>query len=368
MLGCRLEDLLDHLGLSFRRKGKMLVGSCPIHGGRGPDAFNIYPDGHTVRGNWKCRSRQCHQEFHGTVIGLAWGVLSHERCNWQAPGDRRVSFRQVIDYLCDFIGTPLKDIKVDDAEVTKKEFAAQRQVLNRSRQPVVPGWVPGAIRRRMEVPAAYYLARGYRAETLVRYDVGLWRPGGDHPSPLAGRIAVPVYDEDHRRVLGVTARSPFERCNHCQQFHDPALPCPKEKAKEYVKWLNNEGFAKERYLYNWWFARQHIRDSKLVVLVEGPGDVWRLEEAGVHNAVAMFGNELQDPQQVLLERSGALTVVLFPHQDEAGQRSRRYIEQELGRRYRLYFRDLPAKDVGEMTVEDVQSIIVPFLDRLTARR
>lgn len=368
--GYRIEELLDHLGLSLQRKGKMLAGPCPVHGGRGLDAFNIYPDGHTVRGNWKCRSRACHLEFKsarsgsGTLIGLVWGVLSHRRLNWRGPADRKVPFADVVEFLCEFVGTPLAEVRVDMAEVEKKKFIVQQETMGRVPQAAAAGWARSAVRQRMEVPAAYYLARGYLPETLERYDVGLWLPGRGEASPMAGRVAVPVFDDAHARVVGVTARSVHPRCPSCEQFHDPGGDCPTEKRKEFAKWMNSPGFRKEAHLYNYWFAREHIRRTGVVVLVEGPGDVWRLEEAGVRNSVAMFGNELSDPQQIVLERSGATTVVLFPHRDEAGEASRRQVERELGRSYRLRFIDPQGKDVGEMAAQDIERDIVPALDGL----
>ena len=348
--------------MDARRKGKMFVGPCPVHGGAGPDAFNVYPDGYSIRGNWKCRSRNCHQEFKETLVGLVWGVLSHQRLNWQGPGDKRVPFADVVAFLCDFVGQKLHDIRVDAVEAEKARFVSQMETAGRLPQVALKGWRRDEVRARMELPSAYYLGRGYSAEVLDRYDVGLWRPPSAKKSPMAGRVAVPVYDEDYRRVIGVTGRSVHGRCPKCQLHHDPSLACPRDKRAEHAKWYNNSGFLKENFLYNFWFAAEHIRATGVAVLVEGPGDVWRLEEAGVRNAVAMFGCELNDPQQVVLERSGALTVVCFPHKDEAGERSRRQIERELGRSFRLHFYDLPNKDLGEMDAQHVRRDVVPFLD------
>lgn len=347
----------------------MLVGPCPVHGGDGADAFNIYPDGHTVRGVWKCRSRACHLEFKGkksgvgTLIGLVWGVLSHQRYNWQRPKDRKVDFQQVINFLCEFVGQPLNSIKVDMVEVEKKKYIAQQETFGRVPQVTTIGWSRQQILARMQIPAQYYLGRSYQPETLKRYDVGLWMPGAN-PSPMAGRIAVPVYDDDHIRVVGVTARTIHERCEGCRQYHPPTVDCPSDKLEEFAKWLNNKGFRKENHLYNFWFAKEHIRKSGLIVLVEGPGDVWRLEEAGIQCAVGTFGNELSDAQQVIIERSGAMTVVNIGHRDAAGEAMRRQIETELGRGYRLRFIEPEGKDVGGMTPDDIRRTIVPILNSL----
>ena len=49
------------------------------------------------------------------------------------------------------------------------------------------------------------------------------------------------------------------------------------------------------------FAKEFIKESGIVILVESPGNVWRLEEAGVHNSVAIFGSSLADRQKMILD-------------------------------------------------------------------
>lgn len=336
----------------------MLKGPCPIHGGRRPDAFNIYPDGHTYRGNWACRSRGCHSEFRPTIIGFTWGVLSY-RAGWRNPGDKKVPFKAVLDFLCDFVGQKLRDIKINDVEVEKKTFIAQMESIGKAPQAASVGWARSSIRARMDCPAGYYLGRGYSREILERYDVGIWA-AGKAVSPMSGRAAVPVFDDEHGRVVGVTGRSVYDRCARCRQWHDAHLACSTLRNGEHAKWFN-VGFQKESHLYNYWFARTHIRSSGVAILVEGPGDVWRLEEAGIHNAVALFGCEVSDRQEVILEKCGASHIVLFPHNDEAGRHSRDQVEKEMGKLYNLHFYDLPEKDVGEMSVSEIRSGIAPFL-------
>jgi 5S rRNA maturation endonuclease (ribonuclease M5) len=366
----RIEELLDHLGLSLRRKGRMLVGSCPVHGGDNMDSFTLYPEGEVVACVWKCRSHLCHLEFKkkksgvGTLIGLVWGILSHQRYNWQGPKDQKVPFNKVIDYLCDFIGQPLHTIKVDKAEVERKKYIAQQETLVRTPTVTQNGWSRSQIRGRMQIPAKYYLGRNYNEKTLDRYDVGVWL-AGTNPSPIVGRIAVPIYDEGYKRVIGITARTIHNKCNKCQQFHAHTMECPSQKEEQYAKWINNKGFRKENFLYNYWFAKEHIRKTGVIVLVEGPGDVWRLEEAGVQNAVGTLGNELSDSQQVIIERSGAMTVVHIGDRDAAGEAMRMQIETELGRGYRLRSIEPEGKDVGDMTPDDIRRNIVPILNSLS---
>lgn len=339
------------------------MGPCPVHGGTRTDAFNIWPDGFKCRGNWTCRSRGCETEFQDTVIGFTHGVLSHQQLGWSRPGDRKVPFKEVIKYLCDFVGQRFDSIRVESVEAEKLRYVRQQEILGRAPEPPPPGWPLEAVLARMEVPSPYYLARGYSAEVLARHRVGTWRPAG-RASPMSGRAAVPVLDDAGKRVVMITGRSPFPKCGKCEQFHGDSL-CPPSRSAWAVKWYH-EGMRSDSVLYNHAAARDHIRRTGAAVLVEGPGDVWRLEEAGVSNAVAIFGNKMSDRQQVILERSGAFAVVGLPHRDEAGEHFRSHLQKELGRAYNLHFLELPAKDVGEMTTSEVRAVVVPELKRLKA--
>jgi hypothetical protein len=275
LLGLRLASLLEALGVGVRKVGKALAGPCPVHGGDNPLAFNVYPEGDRVPGLWKCRSRGCHLHFRSTPLGLAWGVLSRQRHGWSRPGDAKVPFAELLPLAAAAVGSTLDDARVDAAEAEKKRFAAQVATLGYAPERAAEGWPVEAVRARLRVPAGYYLGRGYRPETLERYDVGVWLAGPE-PSPMAGRIAVPVFDEGHRRVVGVTGRSPHPACPACRQHHRPGAACPEGRTREAAKWFANNGFAAERHLYNYWFARGEIARTGVAVLVEGPGDVWRL--------------------------------------------------------------------------------------------
>ena len=43
-MGClSIEELMTALDVDYRRNGKMLDGTCPVHGGDNPSAWNFYP-------------------------------------------------------------------------------------------------------------------------------------------------------------------------------------------------------------------------------------------------------------------------------------------------------------------------------------
>jgi 5S rRNA maturation endonuclease (ribonuclease M5) len=374
MLCARLDDLLGELGVGLLKSRKMYVGPCPVHGGDNPGALNLYPDGDTRPGYWKCNTHGCHSTFKKTILGFVRGVLSRQKFDWGAARtaaekaqQRTVAWREAVDWCCRFLGTDIGAVRVDYGELEKRQFAAGVAQFTRRPAEAKAGLTRATVRQHLVVPAEYFLRRGYAPEILDRYDVGLYPAPG---RPLSDRVAVPVYDQDHRFVVGFTGRSVFEQCAACGRWHPPAKGCPEKGDRlawaKTSKWYNHE-FDKESHLYNLWFARKPIREQGVVVVVEGPGDVWKLEMAGVRCAVAMFGVELSDCQQVLLEMSGAMNVVVLTDTDAAGAGAREQLRRRLGRSFRLHFPELSSHDVGEMTVDQIRQEVLPVLEPIVLR-
>lgn len=370
MLAARLDELLVELGVDLVKSRKMYYGCCPIHGGDNPGALNLYVDGESVPGYWRCNSAKCHETFKRTIIGFVRGVLSHQRHDWTNHNkENSVSWREALDWCCEFLGENIKTIRVDYGEMEKRRFAADVNHFIRRPEQEGQGISRATVREYLEVPASYFVSRGWSPEILDRYDVGFY----PHPNrPLSNRVAVPVYDMEHRFAVGFTGRSVFPKCGKCGRWHDAGAACPKKGDHQAwastSKWHNHK-FNKDSYLYNYWFAKRHIMNSRTAVLVEGPGDVWRLEEAGVRCALAMFGVDLSDEQQVMLEMSGAMNLVVLTDMDTAGKGAREDLKKRLQRSFRLHFPLLnsEAKDLGEMSVVQVRSEVAPLIERVMKR-
>jgi DNA primase len=192
----------------------------------------------------------------------------------------------------------------------------------------------------LEIPPQYYLKRGYSAKILDEFDVGLCK---NPNKPMTGRVVVPVYDNDGKFMVGCSGRA-----------IDDSLP----------KWKHSHNFSPPNFLYNFWRAKNSIKKTRTAILVEGPGDVWRLEEAGLDNSLALFGCQLHDPQQVILEKSGAMNLVVLLDNDEAGTLGKQYIQKTLSRSYNLFFPNFFAKDVGELSTSQVKEILDPIINNL----
>jgi DNA primase len=154
----------------------------------------------------------------------------------------------------------------------------------------------------------------------------------------------------------------WPRCESCDRYHKPGTACPKssDEYRETSKWRVSKGFNTGSWLYNFWAAKKSIAATGVAVLVEGPGDVWRLREAGVENVVALFGCDVTEEQQIALERSGAIALALLLDSDDAGSLAKSKLEASLVN-YRVVVPQLQLKDVGDTPLHVVQETLVPCL-------
>jgi 5S rRNA maturation endonuclease (ribonuclease M5) len=370
MLSAKMDQLLAALGADLTKSRKMYFGRCPVHGGKNVGACNLYPDGESVPGYWRCNTKRCHDTFKKTILGFVRGVLSNQKFGWAKRGDKQVSWNETVDWCCEFLGQKIHEFKVDYGELEKRRFATEVAQFTRKPEQSMAGLTRDIVRRHLKIPAEYFVKRGWSPEVLDLYDVGLY-PGrvdeqGKH-HPLCDRVAVPIYDAEYRHVVGFTGRSIHERCSLCGRFHGPTEACP--NVDDVVAWSRtskwtNYKFNKESYLYGYWLAKQAIRDTGVAVIVEGPGDVWQARAADIDMAVGLMGVDLSDEGQIILESSGAMNLIILMDTDKAGVEAKESLKKKLSRTFRLHFPNLSTHDVGETSVEQLKKEIVPLIQNI----
>lgn len=358
-----VEGVYHTLDVPFTVQGTKMVSACPVHGGDNHGACNLYYEGETNRGNWKCRTHGCEKVFQPSIIGFIRGVLSH-RQGWRARSDvnKMVPFGDTISYCMELAGIKdVDDIKVDMESSEKRRFESSMRILTQKRSHAST-ITREYVRESLLIPPQYYLDRGYSKEVLDSYDVGLCY---NKAKPMYGKVVVPIYDDDHQHVVGVTARTLNPKCTECKCYHPEGkhLSSAEEKYR-WPKWRNSAGFKAEDYLYNYWRAKSAILASGIAILVEGPGDVWRLEEAGINNSLALFGNSLTDRQKTILDSSGAMSLIVLTDNDEAGKIGAADIVSKCSKQYRIYFPKFDKNDIGDMSVDEITHDIKPTIESL----
>ena len=349
-----IGDMMVALGVAYTRSQRRLFGPCPIHCGDNPAAWNLYPEGDNVRGIWFCRTHNCHERWKKTLVGFVHAMIT-ENGRFDKP------WTEAVTWMIKFLGyKSAEEITLPDAATLERQrFNNASYRLNIG--PKVNSdrvWTPEKYRSLVEVPSPYYVDRGYDIEILQRYDVG--------DSPRTNRSVVPIFNNEHTKIVGTTSRTHWDKCPECGYYHATTLQCPTriEDQINACKWKNSAGFEAAHYLYNLWFARPHIVESSIIILVEGPGDVWRLEEAGILNSVAIFGVDLTEEQLTLIESSWAMNVIVLTDNDEAGKKAATLLNEKLRRTHRMFFPAIQTNDVGDLRGNEVTKDIAPTLQKI----
>lgn len=357
-----IESLLDHFDLDYKSNGKMMSMCCPIHGGDNPSAISLYYTGDNYRGNWKCRTHNCEKIFKGSIIGFIRGIISAKKYKWEKSGDKFCSFKEAVDFASKFLNKDLNTIKISGSEKNKKTFAALVGYIHNEKEKQTKSIKRESIVKSLSIPAQYFIDRRYSSEILRKYDIGLCEKSGKE---MSARVVVPIYDNDYQYMVGCSGRSIFEQCKRCGSYHNPNQSCPEENQRWiYSKWRHSKDFKSQNHLYNFWFAKEHIMSSATAIIVESPGNVWRLEENGIHNSVAIFGSSMSDRQKVLLDSSGAMNLVVLTDNDEAGKKAADQIKQKCQNTYKIYIPTISKGDIGEMNSDEIDNEIKPLLEKM----
>jgi 5S rRNA maturation endonuclease (ribonuclease M5) len=319
-LESKIPDLLDIFKLEYRKYDHKYTLPCPVHGGDNSNGCTIFENG---AHNWACWTHGCQYKYKKSLLGFIRGVLSHR-------SGREVSISEAIKFCSDFLNCKIEDLQItpvsgNGSYVKMVEiFTMQPELDIATDRPEIH-----------IMPSQYYKDRKYSENILLEFEIGdcLLDYG-----VMAKRAVVPYYDM-HGNYLGSSGRVLSD--------------------KDSPKWINTKGLKKSQILYGLHVARQYIEDSGTVIIVEGPGDVWRLNEAGFKNSVAISGANLSDAQLLNLEMSGCLKVIILTDNDDAGKKAAQQIIKKCGRRFNYVQPEIPKqyKDIGEMTLEEIKTLL-----------
>lgn len=300
-----------------------IVSACPIHEGDNPSAFNFNTDeSDDFYGLWFCNTKQCHEKYGNDSIALI-------RCLMEKKLQRECSFSEVVEYiekLTSGVEVHLKKASSDDT--------VNDEILKRvKRSKSASDFTSKDVRKRLKIPADFYICRGFCPNALDEFDVGLCE---DPQSEMHQRVVFPVYDKDDKYLVGCSGRTVVNNDR---------------------KWKNKKGFNKANYLYNYGKSFDQIYDSSTIILVEGQGDVIKLWSAGIKNAVGIFGCSLSDAQEFLIQSTGALNIVTLFDNDDSGDKCRQKVTSGMKMQFNIKHLMVPEhfNDVGEMSIEQIKN-------------
>lgn len=349
----KIDELLEYFQIEYNKYHNRYSFPCPIHGGDRNEACVIYtkPSNEGYVGNWICYTQHCEQEFGKGIVGFIRGLLSQKEV---------VSYADTIKWLTDYfklgIATEHKVVNpYNDSKFITALYGQNYQYqLGANRQQV---------RNALIIPARNYLERGYTKEILDKYDVGFCCQA---KKPMFNRIVFPVYDESGSRFIGCIGRSQNPQCKTCKKYHFANRACPETPQEVFwsSKWINSPKFCTYYYFYNIWLAKKHIQRYNTVILVEGQGDVLKLEQSGIHLALGLFGDSLTDYQRRILYKLPIHNIIISTDNDTAGINAKNKISEQLKNQFNLYYVNTSKKDFGDSSTEEIQDKLMPLLGKI----
>jgi 5S rRNA maturation endonuclease (ribonuclease M5) len=326
----KIFEILEFFGIrNYYESNNLIVCSCPVHGGDNPSAFNINTDEYNQEyyGKWFCNTKHCHNSKPGKdIISLTWLLLENKH-------NRKLSFIEVLDFCNDFCS----DVQIDENIQIRRKSPKDKllKIETRKAQYKDRNITRSKVRKHLTFPAKFYIDRGFSEHALDLFDVGVCE---NPQSQMYKRVVFPVYDESDTFMVGCTGRTTTNHHN---------------------KWINQKGFNKSIFLYNYGKAISRIREISTMILVEGQGDVIRLWDAGIRNAVGIFGSKMSDAQEFLVQKTGAANIVIMTDNDDAGELCKRDINNRLKHLLNIHTISIPKNDIGEMTIQEIDTIIKP---------
>lgn len=264
---CSKVDLLEYASqtIEFKRAGADSYSAhCPLHNDDTASLF-ITPS----KNLFHCFS--CHRS--GTIL------------NWLKEYEG-LSFNDAVDKLAAMTGTELCKLKQCTAMGIYKELkriaeppvveTVQRQILDPSyldRFDIIPG------------EPHEWIEEGIGEAVMREYDIRIDRVGN--------RIVYPVYDNDDR-LIGVKGRTRFKDY----------------KSLGLAKYINYQRIGTVDYFQGMQQAREAIRRSGEVIIVEGIKSVMKLRQWGYDNVVAAETSRISDAQVEVLLKLGVRTATI----------------------------------------------------------
>jgi 5S rRNA maturation endonuclease (ribonuclease M5) len=303
--------------------------TCPIHeGSDNPRAFSYS----IKKGIWKCWTRDCQSEYNNDIFGLIRGALS-------TINGRDVEFNEVIKWSNKLLGIKhnrTSKVVEEISENEQEEFYNLVQSFKKSS--IIKEDCTVDQEFHASVPSSYFIDRGFKKKTLINFGVGDCNVKGK----MNDRSIIPIHNEDGSKVVGLIGRS-------IKEYRNPKFL------------IYPTGFNKSKYLYNYHRAINKVKETSCLFITEGQGDVWKLYECGVHNAMSIFGKVIAEQQEKKILSLPITKLIVLTDNDQAGREAKTQIKRQFSRSLTLIFPTFKHKDIGEMSANEINNTILKHL-------
>ena len=297
-------NIVDFIGqfVALKKTGQNFQGLCPFHNEKTP-SFSVNPS----KGIFKCFG--CGKG--GSVFDFAMEY-------------RKVGFQAAVQEVADFAGIK---IQLNQREIVAENPNAKLYEINNQASYVYENYL--LITEQGNEARHYLENRGLDENTIKYFDLGL---SADLPNFLYQSLSNKFEDEilaksglfnysNHQVYDTFQNRLMFTIHDQNGQtigFSGRIWQKSDERPGKYVNTTTTPIFEKSDVLYNLHRAKEAIRKSKEVYLMEGFMDVIAAYQSGISNVAAIMGTALTEKHVKQLTRL-AKKVILVTDGDEAGQ-------------------------------------------------
>lgn len=328
-----IEHILAKLGIEYSIRGDGLIQDlCPCrqHAGdrNNRTAFSWRKD----IGRWVCWTHHCEESRGNDVFGLVSSVLGTE-------------FPDTLEWIKESLG----DLNVDVTNDIKATVRSAKDANIYIHDPIKEDNLEF-----LQSDPHYLLNRGFDIDILRRYRAGLWvKPG----TFMHNRVVFPIRDHD-AHLIGYTGRTILS-----EDYFD-------RRNLKYSKWVHGRHYhlkpnPGELFTGSLLFNLCNAKKYRKLILVEGPLDGMKLEEAGIHNWVATLGTAFCHPHRTLLVNNGVTDLYVAydndapkgPKQIKGGDLGWERMERIVAGLFNLHRIILPVgKDCGDLPIDELQMI------------
>ena len=294
-------DIIDVVGefVQLKKRGVNYLGLCPFHNEKTP-SFTVSP------------SKEIFKCFGCGKVGNSVNfIMEHEH----------LSYPEALKYLA-----RKYHIEVVEKELSKEELEKQNE---RESLLVVTAYAARQFTENLfntdegiSVGLAYFRERGFRQDTLKKFELGYSLEKRD---AFSKRAMEEGYKQDYLIKTGLSIQGEeriFDRFSGRVMFPIHSLSGQVlgfggrilRKDPKTAKYLNSpesEIYHKSRILYGMFQARKTISQEDRCYMVEGYTDVMSMHEAGIENVVASSGTSLTVEQVKLVKRFTPNLTILY---------------------------------------------------------
>lgn len=328
-----ITTILDALNIEYVERGPLYQACCPAHDHPGNNDNRTAFSWKEEANGWVCWSHGCDDRWGGDVYGLVRAVLN-------------VRFREAVNFVFETLTKKAVDIETEVVESSRVDSTKPKM-----HKPLPENCLTFLDEKYDVYPLGRTLtSRGYDPWILREFEVGFWHQFGTF---MNDRIIFPI--RDHQGFLiGFSGRTVYPEDKW-------------EARKVKAKWIHGRHFSHfpskdssdfftSSIVYNLHRAKDVLVDGTLF-LVEGPLDGIKLQQAGIHNWAAVLGvKNFSAPHRTLLIGAGVNRIRLAFDPDKAGIQGMERITELTQDFFHVDSIDLPGKDPGDMTVEEIQQV------------